>query len=476
MRLQNRVNIPRIMTGVMLGIFSRIALNQLWSSVKLDKIQISIEAVQELNCPNCNIDDYCVLCEPTNVEPHTNKIPAAYKPKGMYEITRWLQFDEKHVYDIINEEPKISLNGHWMEEFRAVTQVALEYVNANEMLGQSWSLVKLHDGYLRRDTLRGTDYLLDIIAKPKHYNNSAQGVERMFRVHLVHPLQPIEQAEQVYIQKNIQAKLKIIIPSKITSPQILTSIENFAKSKPNKNVELILVLFVGRTKDEISKAQIKIQELEQTIKNQPDVTIHVYPVEGLFSYFNGLRHGLLKATESTDVVLAATIDSAFMEQIYYHCKANAIPQKRVYIPIAFGQFNPDIIVKGMPPGKPKDVNKRDHNKFTGYWMHDTFNVMCANQADLVKILTNLRSLGRRTGSSTEELGTQIYNAFLRADFEVISSVEPGLYKTYGVTCSKAELSEKSYKKCRHTKALGLGSKPALGILYINEVLQKKAKV
>nr|NP_001027609.1 Not6 protein [Ciona intestinalis]BAB00632.1 Not6 [Ciona intestinalis] len=472
MRFLRGLNILRIMTGIMLGFLSRIAFEQLRGSTRLT-VGTHMDNIKSLDCPKCPIDDHCTLCEPTHVKNPTENIPSAYKPKGMYEVTRWLQFDEHYVYDIINEEPKIPLVGHWLEEVRAVTHVAMDYINANRMLGQSWSLVKLHDGYLRRDALRGTEYILDVVVQPASHNFSYFINERMFRVNLVHPLKSMGEAEEVRVQRHVEGRLKIIVPAKITSPGIVASIDNFVKSKPKPQVHLVLVLFLGSNKKEISGYKNKLQELETKIKSYQKVNIQIYPVEGLYSYFKGVRYGIKKATISTDVVLLATIEAAFTEQLYHHCQANAIPKKRVYFPIAFGQFNPDIIKKGMPPGKPKDVNKRDHNKFTGYWMHDTFDFVCANQADMVGILNNLSSLGRRMGSTTEALGTKIYDAFLRSDIEVICAVEPGLYRTYGMTCSKGELTDKSYQHCMRTKAMSLGSKPALGILYINEVLQKK---
>ena len=150
------------------------------------------------------------------------------------------------------------------------------------------------------------------------------------------------------------------------------------------------------------------------------------------------------------------------------CRSIVMLSQRVYFPIAFSQFNPEIIEKGMPPGKPKDINKKEHNKFTGYWMHDKHDYFCSYQSDLIKILSGL---------STRNLQNQknwVYNAFLRNDIEVISAIEPKLYKVkHQRQCSTIKPSLEEYKDCFKSKAKSLGSKPALGILYINEVIQKQ---
>lgn len=206
--------IPRIIGGILLGFFSRIVYEQIASTTRLtSKKSASLaQDQQDAICPPCQ-QETCPKCLPSIVSGvlPTGALPA-YKPKGMYEVTRWLYFDEDHVYDIINEEPKIVLNGHWREDMKAVSQVGLDYINANNMLGHSWALVALKNGYMRTDSLRGTDYMLDLIVRPTTVNSTKSVYERTFRVRMVHPFENIDNSKSISVQREIQGKIKIIVP------------------------------------------------------------------------------------------------------------------------------------------------------------------------------------------------------------------------------------------------------------------------
>lgn len=169
------------------------------------------------NCPPCEDPtkargEPCPFCGSKSVIANagSREINNPYKPKGMYEITRWLYFDEENLYDIIDGEPVVQLVGGALEETKAVTQVALEYVNANRMLGKTWELLKLQNGYMRTDVLRGTDYILDLKVKSKEKYES-ESVQTTLRVRMVHPFEPQKQSISLVNHRKIQhEKIHII--------------------------------------------------------------------------------------------------------------------------------------------------------------------------------------------------------------------------------------------------------------------------
>jgi len=204
----------KIIGCVLLGFLGRVIFDQIVDTEKLTSTGGSHSGIKHVrNCPPCAPGHDCPHCSPRYVQADLpTEIPPPYKPKGMYEITRWIYFDEKNVYDLINEEPHLDLSGHWHEEMKAVSQVGVNYINANKMLGTSWELVRLHDGYLRTDSQRGTDYMLDLIVKPVNINFSKQASEVMFRVRLVHPYETLQNARQLSVKREIQGKIKVLIP------------------------------------------------------------------------------------------------------------------------------------------------------------------------------------------------------------------------------------------------------------------------
>ena len=166
----------------------------------------------DVQCTSCE-SQICAFCPPVKIFlPVDNEISEPYKPKGMYEISRWLYFEEDQVYDIINEEPKHAIKGYWKEEIRSAIALGIKYIKINDILDKSWMFDKLKSGYMRTDGRRGTDLMLDLLFK------SAGGeTERykLFRVHLVHPFDPVQKARLQTVKKQSKRKTTIITNLKV---------------------------------------------------------------------------------------------------------------------------------------------------------------------------------------------------------------------------------------------------------------------
>ena len=180
-----RIVWSRAILGLLVGCAARVCLDVIRAGFS--------RSVTHGLCPPCEDPqkvrkEPCPFCGSQNViannEDHVVLDP--YKPKGMYEITRWLYFDEENLYDIVDGAPVVKLVGGTFEETRAVTQVALEYINESNMLGKTWELVRLQSGYMRTDVLRGTDYMLDLMVKSVE-NYESESVHTSLRVRMVHP-------------------------------------------------------------------------------------------------------------------------------------------------------------------------------------------------------------------------------------------------------------------------------------------------
>lgn len=183
-----------------------------------------------------------------------------------------------------------------------------------------------------------------------------------------------------------------------------------------------------------------------------------------------MHHIINEAVPSDNILFLINEDMHFTDVALKHCRSIPIQGKQVYYPVAFGQYDPDIIEKGMPPGKPKDINKRDHSKFTGGWLYDHTNAFCGYRDDFTRVLTTLFS----TDSNLEGVLPMTYNVFLQTNVAVVNAVEPGLYRRHSTAMceTKPVLSETEQDYCTTTKASQLGSKPALGIVYLTEIVDK----
>ena len=171
--------------------------------------------------------------------------------------------------------------------------------------------------------------------------------------------------------------------------------------------------------------------------------------------------------QPTDLILTLEDDMDFETSLLNHCRSVCLEEKRVYFPIPFAEYNSKVFVKGMPPGKPKNLNKKDHNKFTGTWAHESHNNFCAYQSDISALLKKSET------NHVNKDGDWIYNSFLEQNYDVVMAVEPNLYKLNRESCYSMKPKKQKYAQCLKSQALFLGSRPTLGFLHIKEVLQRQ---
>nr|BAF35981.1 noto6 [Molgula tectiformis] len=390
----------------------------------------------------------------------------------MYEITRWYYFDDNYLYDIINDEPKVLLIGQWAEEITAVTQVALEYINTNEILGRTWKIIKRENGYLKSDVFQGREYIFDIKAE-----SMQDGIVRSFRIQLLHPFNHQNEVEVVSYVQNIQKPVHIIVP--------LTGVLNNAKNimlvfqqtaKLKEGLCLTLVLFKKRgIYQQLFDPNIW-EYLENFKQNNKEMCFHMREINSDYNFFDGIKQSI-EEIEENNIILTLKDDIEFNSDAIENCQNLALQNIRVYFPLSFSQFNPKNIEDGMPFGKPKNVDKKSFTKFTGYWMHNMHDFICAYSDDLKSILSKTESLVYEENPNNifieqSENGDNVYNKFLLANYKVISSVEPGLLRLYNnINCTNIR-NKLDRRKCKIQMMETSGSKQELNILYLNENASK----
>ena len=198
----------RILTGILIGLLSRMIYQQ---------IDNHLSSLQLKQYCLCHIDKLCPMCEPTKLVAAPSSQSRYYEPKGMYEITRWSLLDKNIIYDIINEEPKLNAIGIYREELQEAMSIGMDYLNANQLMGQKWSFVSLYNSYYRIDSLYGTNIILDMVVKSVTTTYDEIENERVFRIELIHPLLQIENSKIINNKKRIQQKIKAVVPVLLVS-------------------------------------------------------------------------------------------------------------------------------------------------------------------------------------------------------------------------------------------------------------------
>merc|ERR1712135_54617 len=225
----------------MMGFFCRIAYEQVFNVTELQqdgttRVLNSLTESEKVGCST-----YCTECGGTACSKLQVTFPndaKAYKPKGLYEVVRWLHFDDQYVYDNINGKPKTPVTGHWKEEISAVSQVAVEYITASTR--QDWELHKLSNGYVKTDSVHGTQYLVDLELKTR--SASATSEARSFRVHLNHPFVNVDDVKISALEPSNDRSVSVIIPVTTNSAKVEELVSDLIHNVKDANIEFLLVL------------------------------------------------------------------------------------------------------------------------------------------------------------------------------------------------------------------------------------------
>lgn len=192
--------------------------------------------------------------------------------------------------------------------------------------------------------------------------------------------------------------------------------------------------------------------------------------------FLAALHEAVKHT-SGEIVLTLNLHMYYGTDLLERCRLITVPGKRVYFPTAFSQYDPEMIEQGMPSGKPKNVNKMDITKFTGYWMHGTYEYVCAHHSDLSQAVDKLVLSGARTTKTISfktDIGTSLFDMYLSDGYNVVSCVEPDLRRLFRkLHCNVRFMPDEEYRHCFKTAAQMLGSKPAMSMIYLTEIAMRK---
>ena len=351
-------------------------------------------------------------------------IQPKFVPKNEYQVKRWELLKDGSVYDtdvLGISEPRIDISGEYKEELHDLEQELQ---------------IKIRTLYRRNDKRRGTEFLLD-----------TYGGERY---EVTKPLSPKFQVTYRKItDKSI--KVRIICPVSNVGDRLKLFVENFIHQNL-QYVDLLLVHMQGKGNEQDHTVKDLTQKYEGKIK--------VMEIADDFSRGLALTKGTEKFNEN-DLILFLDVDMDFTSEIINQCRSNAKQDKRVWFPIVWSQYDPEVIAKGAPPGQ-KDVVLSKITKWTGYWVHYGYGMLCAYKSDFIKVggFPDIKGWGGED--------VAIFKNFVADhEIEVLHSVEPDLvHRFHKKNCDKNALSHEQYRMCMGAQADTIGNKQQLAMLYL----------
>nr|XP_039272647.1 chondroitin sulfate N-acetylgalactosaminyltransferase 2-like isoform X1 [Styela clava] len=367
--------------------------------------------------------------------------------KNEYDVTPFISFNKYSLYGSdmgLMKMPEKPLNFFQdiKEDLKEVIDAATELLNDGTL--------DFVEGYYRTQQKVGTQY--ELVFRSTVNTSAPVHLITMFR-----PYGPLHSVSST-VKKSTET-VYIITPLQGRADAFRKFIENFktAAISGDGHIHLTVVCYGDEA---ITEAKTILKQLEveigfksyQVVEKQSET----------FSRGKALQEGTVALPGKNPLMFFCDVDMFFTTHFLSQCRSQTRPGSRVFYPIVFSLYNPEIVYKGksIPSLIEQQVIKRDN----GFWRDFGFGMTCQYRNDFNDI--GGFDLTIKGWGSEDVL---LYRKYTRSmKYQVVRTPVNSLFHHWHPKhCDKA-LSLDQYNACLRTKSLTEGSQSQLGILYLKE--------
>lgn len=384
--------------------------------------------------------------------------------KSEYEIIPFIKFTFNKIFLI---EPGLGKRvvekpiGYKRRDITDVVTFAIFEMNRNRSGSmKKFTIDDFIEGMYRTEPLTGTQYELyfrEIDRSQKHTYRKMTLMRPFSVLHTVHD-----------DEKNTsQSWINLILPLSGRIDAFRHFMSRFVKTVINqdKRVYLTVVYFGDEGLDTVKGIMIATAK-EYRYKHMKLVTL-----KEEFSRGRGLQVGVL-SWKGLDVLLfLCDVDIVFTLDFLERCRVHTEQGKRVYYPIVFSLYNPNVVYSLQDMTIPSEKEQLVISRNTGFWRDFGYGMTCQYRSDF-KVVNGFDEYISGWGGEDVFL----YQKYVRTEYMVIRATDPGLFHLWHEKTCNPKLNSEQYRSCIRSKALNEASHAQLGLLAFKDEVNVHKKL
>ncbi|XP_037092123.1 chondroitin sulfate N-acetylgalactosaminyltransferase 1-like isoform X2 [Pollicipes pollicipes] len=366
----------------------------------------------------------------------------------LVKTTSWRVFTKDSVWDTVNKSPQLGRRGALNVELLAAVRTGAQHLNQASG-GASYTAQHFLDGRYKQVLGAGEVYVLHFASEARPGRVETVRLVRRAGPLLVDARPGYDHDQLVYVVVPYYRRPDAFAEFAAMFEQLVVA--------RHENLRLVVMFYwrgqPAAPREQLARERRRVADtLHRLNKRARRPVARLVDQEAEFSRGHALLEGARSWQGDDDVLLFfCDVDMFFDTQALHRCRANTAPGRRVYYPVVFSTFSPELYFRAWRKKPASLWQMHPISGDVGFWRDFGFGMTCQYKSDFDRVAGEFL-VSRSWGGEDSKL----YRKYQQSTLEIVRAPDPGLVHIYHRKQCDRRLLGKKYHSCmsslRHSEA------------------------
>ncbi|XP_037092752.1 chondroitin sulfate N-acetylgalactosaminyltransferase 1-like [Pollicipes pollicipes] len=366
----------------------------------------------------------------------------------LVKTTSWRVFTKGSVWDTVNKSPQLGRRGALNVELLAAVRTGAQHLNQASG-GASYTAQHFLDGRYKQVLGAGEVYVLHFASEARPGRVETVRLVRRAGPLLVDAQPGYDHDQLVYVVVPYYRRPDAFAEFAAMFEQLVVA--------HHENLRLVVMFYwrgqPAAPREQLARERRRVADtLHRLNKRARRPVARLVDQEAEFSRGHALLEGARSWKGHDDVLLFfCDVDMFFDTQALHRCRANTAPGRRVYYPVVFSTFSPELYFRAWRKKPTSLWQMHPISGDVGFWRDFGFGMTCQYKSDFDRVAGEFLVSGSWGGEDVV-----LYKKYNQTELEIVRAPDPGLVHIYHRKQCDRTLLGKKYHSCmgslRHSEA------------------------